>query len=1222
MNILLATGIYPPESGGPATYTRDMAHALVLRGHVVRVISYGEIQGAGDESFFVTRVSRRGGIFVRYARYTWALFCAARKADLIFVQGAVSEGLPATLVAKLLGKKMVMRIPGDYAWEMGMQISPKDTEPSLDRFLTRLHRGRIRWYEWIERWTSRSAYALIAPSQYLRLVALRFGVVSDRIHVIKNAVQALPSTKGRTVLRQQFGVSDRVVCFTAVRALPWKGVSELISWWHRLPSTHVLVVAGDGPELARWKQLAIAEDLGDRIQFLGRLHRQEMAEWYDMADALILHTGYEGYPHTVPEAISRGVSCFVSDQGGNPETKEEFGDQVVVLPYQDRDAWVVALRAVRVRDLHAATSLYWTHADMVKAVENVLQSVVHPGVDLPMRVIMVGYERELLKTESETFARVSSLAADHVSLSTLVLGRMPEDVELERDGLHVQAYKGGSLRRIYKALRTGVRDAKRLPTQTVISAQDPFVAGCVAYGISRWTNQPLEIQEHGDFWSGEWVKERLIHRVWSVIGLSLLRRAERVRVVSERVKEHLVERGISMGKIDVIPVAQDVEKLRARPLTSFSDHRTFTFVAPCRFVPQKGLDLLLEAFVLVREHGIDARLCIIGSGPRESWLRDTIRKQNLEQVAEVRGWKALEDLWEDAQAFVLSSRYEGWGRTIVEAMAAGIPVITTDVGCVGSFFRREIDGFVVPVGDADALAASMERVIADAPLREQMRATARERTKILLGRDALHTRQRAGWSTVLHLCRKETHHIRFELWVGAFILFALATRTASVILFHGQLVYREWGFYTLVDRWFHGYGYSFAAQLGCGSAYRSPGFLFFLTGLYKVFDPTNTWAQAIVQNIFVVGALWLTYLVGKHLVGRRAALVGAFIMACYPYTFYHYTQYYHTFLQSFFLLLVLWCVLRLDETRKYSRAVAAGFAIGVLAYVQGTILPATPLISLWILWRFWPDWKRAVLSIGIMAICAAALIAPWTYRNWVVFHRVIPLTTDLGHALFKANNENIYELTKRGYPQEIIEDVPSSTNPLYKQYRLPPDLEATLRREGVFHESILWTEWHPKEPSLALLRCEDRGVLDEYTFNQYWLGKTKEFWHEHFYDQAWKLPLQKISTFWRPGLFPSVKTGAPWSFANSPWKVWLARSAVWFSTALVIVFGWIGVILHLRRRDKNVWLPLILFMVFTCLHAMLAGYTKYRIPLDHLLAGYAGYTLLMMWDWVRGKQNI
>ena len=1220
MNILIATGIYPPESGGPATYTHDIARAFVERGHKVTVVTYGEQKTQREPSFEVKRVSRRGGIFLRYARYAWALYRLGKSVDVIFAQGAVSEGVPAALVAKILGKKLVMRIPGDYAWEMGMQILPKETESSLDRFLTHRHGGRVGIYERLERWASRSATSLVAPSQYIRSVVLRWGVFQERVQVIKNAIQPLPKTAGRARVRQRFDVEDKIVCFTPVRAVPWKGVGDLISWWHRLPSTHVLVVASDGPELATWKALALREGLQDRVRFLGRIDRQAMAEWYDAADVFILHTGYEGYPHTVPEAASRGLSCLVSDQGGNPETKEEFGERVTILPYQDRDAWVAAIGAITPRTASITdVASPWTHAQMVDDVEHVLQSAAQPSEQDPMRVLMLGYERELLKTESETFARVSSLAGSGVSLSSLILARVPESVELERDGLRVQAFAGGSLRRVYQAVRAGIREAKKLPGRTLVSAQDPFVAGWIGYVISRWTNQPLEVQEHGDFWSGEWVKERFTHRFWSFLGLMLLRRAERIRVVSERVKEHLISRGVASTKIAVIPVAQDLEALLAREESSAQEGHPFTFIAPCRFVEQKGLDVLLEAFALVRSRSVDARLLIVGSGPLESWLHETIHAKGLADHVSMRGWMASQDLWEDAHGLVLSSRYEGWGRTIVEAMAAGVPVVTTDVGCVGSFFRTNIDGLIAPIGDAQVLSEQMERMIANPASREKMCKAAREQARSLSTRAMLHDAQREGWQTVVSAPVSNSESIRFELWVVAFVLFAIATRALSVVLFHNQLLYRELGFYTLVDRWFHGYGYSFAAQLGCASAYRSPGFLFFLTALYSVFSPANTWAQAIAQNIFVIGALWLTYVVGKRFVGPRAALVGAFLMACYPYTFYHYTQYYHTFLQAFFLLLVMWCVLRLDETRRVGYAFASGLAIGVLAYVQGTILAATPFIALWILWRLWPEWKRAVLFVGIMAICSAGLIAPWTYRNWKIFHHFVPLTTDVGLAMFKANNENIGMLTSLGYPQEMVgEAMASSTNPLYFQYRLPADLEASFAAQGVLRPSIFWTEWHPREPTGRVDTCSNLGPLNEYEYNQYWSGKAKDWLRANWLTEGWRLQVQKVSTFWRPGLFPYVKTGAPWSFAGNPFKEWLARISVAGSMFVVIVFGWIGVVFALRRREKTVWLPLALFLVYTFLHSLLAGYTKYRMPLDHLMAAYAGWSLVQIWDWVRG----
>ena len=168
-------------------------------------------------------------------------------------------------------------------------------------------------------------------------------------------------------------------------------------------------------------------------------------------------------------------------------------------------------------------------------------------------------------------------------------------------------------------------------------------------------------------------------------------------------------------------------------------------------------------------------------------------------------------------------------------------------------------------------------------------------------------------------------------------------------------------------------------------------------------------------------------------------------------------------------------------------------------------------------------------------------------------------------------------------------------------------------------DSIYWTEWHPKEPVGRIASCADRGPYDEYDFNEYWMGLTKTWIKENWWTDGLKLQAQKLKTFWQPALFPSVKTGAPWSFANDPLKVWLARNSMTAASAVVIFGGWLGIIFALRRRDKNVWLPLGIVIVYTLLHTLIAGYTKYRIPLDNLMAVYAGWVLVMIWDAIRGK---
>jgi glycosyltransferase involved in cell wall biosynthesis/4-amino-4-deoxy-L-arabinose transferase-like glycosyltransferase len=1219
MNIVIASGIYPPEGGGPSVYSHAMARALISMGHIVTVLTYGEGESTSQDGWRVERVSRWGGPLIRYVRFFFRALSRLRSADVVFMQGAVSEGFPTTLAAILRRVPTVLRVPGDYAWEMSMQQNAQRITHNvelLDGFLQKKHRGVIGIYERIERFVAKRASRIIAPSQYLRSVVFRWGVNPVFIKTILNAEDPLPPGKSRDEMRGEVGLEDAVICLTVARAVPWKGVAELIEWWGGLPETHQLVIAGDGPELETWKALAAQSGSCDRIRFLGRQDREQIGNWMRAADVFLLNSGYEGYPHVVAEAASIGLPCFVSDQGGNPETKDVFGDLVTILPYRDQTAWIGALKNV----LQSATrnvehGKKWTHAEMTKQVERVLlESVQGAG---PLQSVMFSYDRDLLNPESAAFERMRDLAGDGC-IEAILLSRFANH-EIN-DLYHVRAYgfSGNAVRRMFFAIKQALTSVAVAPRRTIVTAQDPFIAGLIGYLVSRWKNVPLEVQEHGDFYSGYWVKESWKNRALSLLGIFILRQAERVRVVSERVKSHLVAIGVDEKRIEVIPVACDLSALLDSDFKPRGD--AFHFVAPCRFVEQKGLDILIGAAERLKGEGVRFHLSVIGKGPLLPALHGWIEKAGLIEQVSVHEWKDPTDLWRGADGLVLSSRYEGFARTLVEAMASGAAIVTTDVGCVGSVVRPGTDARVVAIDDRDALAHAMKETIQNVAGTEAMRLSAREQAKRFLSRSELHQMQRSGWRSMLTQTGETDPG--FAKWVLGFVLFALATRLASAFLFHASLLNREWGFYTLVEHWFQGYGYSYATELGCPSAYRSPGFLFFLTLLYSVFRPENTLAQALVQNLIAWLALILVYLVGQRFVGKNAALLGAFFMACYPYTFYHFTQYYHTFLSTFLLLFLVWTLLRLKEKIKISTAILAGVSIAALAYIQGTILPATPFIAAWLLWMWWsapadlrPNWKRAFGIIAIMAVVSAGMIAPWTYRNWNAFHAFVPLTTDLGHGFFKANNEYIYEITKRGYPMEIVDDpVVSSTNPNYIMFSIQPWLKAELEADGVYRDSLYWTEWHPKYPVGKLETCADRGLMNEKQFSDYWMGRSTSWMKTHFWSDAWKLPLQKFKTFWQPGLFPSVKTGAPWSFANDPVKVFLARSAVGVSTFVVVWIGFAGLYLAFKKKRREAVLVLILLCVYSLLHSLFAGYTKYRMPLDHLLAPFAAYALIVFYE--------
>lgn len=202
-----------------------------------------------------------------------------------------------------------------------------------------------------------------------------WGVPEDRISIIYSTVQPLPPVPSRDELRRSFGVSDSHVVLTVVRSVPWKGVDVLIDALCDLPDNFRLVVAGNGPVLAEWKQIASDRHLESRVTFLGRVDRTELAKWYFAADVFALNSGYEGFPHVVVEAVTTGLPCLVSDKGGNPETKELFPEFITIVPYRDTNAWRSAMNQTRAR----LAPVVLDNMSFDKMVEGVLE-ILHKAV--------------------------------------------------------------------------------------------------------------------------------------------------------------------------------------------------------------------------------------------------------------------------------------------------------------------------------------------------------------------------------------------------------------------------------------------------------------------------------------------------------------------------------------------------------------------------------------------------------------------------------------------------------------------------------------------------------------------------------------------------------------------------------------------------------------------------------------------------------------------------
>lgn len=200
--------------------------------------------------------------------------------------------------------------------------------------------------------------------------------------------------------------------------------------------------------------------------------------------------------------------------------------------------------------------------------------------------------------------------------------------------------------------------------------------------------------------------------------------ADRVVVPSQDIRDDLVAcYSIPVGKVAVIPNPFDVAEIilqSNQPITlPWPDKEVRIIVAAGRLTPQKGFDLLIEAFASVRLK-MNVRLVILGDGECERSLRQLAEERGVLSDIHFAGWQGNPYAYfRQADLFVLSSRYEGFGNVIVEAMSCGLPVVSTDCpGGPAEILGKGKFGILVPVNNSGALADAMLRIFRDDDFRQ------------------------------------------------------------------------------------------------------------------------------------------------------------------------------------------------------------------------------------------------------------------------------------------------------------------------------------------------------------------------------------------------------------------------------------------------------------------------------------------------------------------------
>jgi glycosyltransferase involved in cell wall biosynthesis len=385
VKILMVSGIYPPDSGGPACYVPRMAEALVERGHEVTVLCLGKESGREKGNGFQVERIRREMFWP--ARVIWTLIRITRNAagrDVVFVNGLAAE---AALGARLLNKPTVHKVVGDTAWERA--VGRGWFSGSIQQFQN-AQGWMLDVLKFIRSTPLFWADAVITPSRYLAEMVWAWRIPSHRVQVVHNSADARfggTATSGVFQSRKIGGVRGAYwTVITVCRLVPWKGVKELIGAMREMSGTRLWVV-GDGGQRNELENEAALSGVRDRVEFFGARPRQEVFDLLKEADAFVLNSTYEGLPHVVLEAMAAGLPVIATSVGGTPEVVENGKTGLLVEPGNEADLVTALNRLKNTPELGVALaqeamrrlSENWSEWRMVAATESVLAGAAANG---------------------------------------------------------------------------------------------------------------------------------------------------------------------------------------------------------------------------------------------------------------------------------------------------------------------------------------------------------------------------------------------------------------------------------------------------------------------------------------------------------------------------------------------------------------------------------------------------------------------------------------------------------------------------------------------------------------------------------------------------------------------------------------------------------------------------------------------------------------------------
>lgn len=582
----------------------------------------------------------------------------------------------------------------------------------------------VRAYLWVNRWVTKTVGNALSIRE---LIKAQEGIPDGKLDVIYNGVD-VPSQQSAVFLSEvPVKTPSDILVMHVANLKPVKGHTFLLKAFQGIYAKHPhvkLVLIGEdqlnGALQAQAKELGIK----DRVIFLGK--REDACALLSLADICVLPSLSEGMSNSILEYMSAGKPVIATNVGGNPELVKH-GVNGLLVEKENADAIKDALLTL-IKDKDRCRAMGNAGLERVRS-------------EFSMAAMVGQYDRLFNDLLSAKKIRVL-----HLVSSGGLFGAERVIINLATRTKDAVCYVG-AVHNVHNPHLEVIDEAKDLGLYTVVFKSSGQLDLSTVFKIKRFLREAdIDIiHTHNyksdllGFWASRLAGKKWVgtNHVWhstdgklkfyETLDAFFLKFADKVTGVSQEIKDDLLRKGFKDAQVAVIDNGIHIEKFQngvpaaelKRTLFHLNEH-DFVIAIVGRLAKEKGHDIFLQAVKTIVEQYPNVKCLIIGDGPLRSELETVTADLGLSKNMIFAGIRNdMPRVYAMCDLMVNSSYIEGLPMTILEAMAARVPIIATRVGAVPKVIDDQKNGIALEPGDAGTLAKAMRELIADGQKRKR-----------------------------------------------------------------------------------------------------------------------------------------------------------------------------------------------------------------------------------------------------------------------------------------------------------------------------------------------------------------------------------------------------------------------------------------------------------------------------------------------------------------------